>query len=314
MPDGLKPLDRTPRPSAQAPIKPTTFIHSLSVPQSGDDPLRAKSLAKDTLKMRPATGTVVAVASSIRDGLSLPVPVQEQTGNACGTTSLSMVLTYFKAAPQIADVKHIDAAIRPTSKDNKIDSFTAPIDLVLYAQRKGFGATLRNEATTADLDRSLAQGVPPIILYDWDAPKGDGLHYVVVSGSRQQDGKKEWKLTDPSGHAWFIDEAEMLRRWTNLHVAGVPIPYSRVMIAVAPIKGMVSTAVGTLKPAADIKLPPYNGSLVVDLGGSVATWGIGVGAKAYDASKWVAGTTRAGVTKLQSGWKAATSAVSGRSR
>ena len=70
----------------------------------------------------------------------------------------------------------IDRAIRPSSSDAKIDSFTAPIDIALYAQRHGMRATLHNDSSTDDLKAMLAQGVPPVILYDWDTPYGKDLH------------------------------------------------------------------------------------------------------------------------------------------
>jgi hypothetical protein len=274
----------------------------------------ASSLTKpDTVTkgLQPAKGTVAAVAATIRDGMALPVTIQEQTGNACGTTSLSMVLKYFGVPKQASDVKAIDAVIRPSSSDGKIDSFTAPINIALYAQRHGMRATLHNDSTTGDLKAMLAQGVPPMILYDWDAPSGKGLHYVVVSGYREQDGKKEFQLHDPSGYAWHIDEQELTRRWSNIHVAGVEVPYNRLMIAISPSQGNVRTPVGTVKKADEIRLPAQNTSSAVDFAASLTTWGIGVGADAYDAGRWIAGKAQSGAALVAKGWNATTQAVTG---
>jgi hypothetical protein len=272
----------------------------------------AASLAKpDALQTsrRPARGTVAAVAETIKNGVNLPVKIQEQTGNACGTTSLSMVLKYFGVPAAASDVKAIDRAIRPSSRDAKIDSFTAPLDIALYAQRQGMRATLHNNSSTKDLEAMLAQGVPPMILYDWDAPTGNGLHYVVVTGHRERDGKKEWQLHDPSGYSWHITDAELNRRWSNLHVAGVEIPYNRLMLTISPSQGNLKTPVGTTKEASDIMLPAHNTSTVVDFAGKVATWGVGVGADAYDAGRWIAGKAQAGAAKVHQGWKAVTGLV-----
>lgn len=276
--------------------------------------VRAESLQDGdsvTKSLQPAKGRLAAVDDVLRNGTALPVTIQEQTGNACGTTSLSMVLTYFGVPKQASDVKAIDAAIRPSSADGRIDSFTAPMNVALYAQRHGMRATLHNDSTTDDLRAMLAQGVPPIILYDWDAPSGKGLHYVVVSGYREQNGKAQFQLHDPSGYPWYIDAGELNRRWSNLHVAGVEVPYNRLMIAVSPSHGNVRTPVGTLKKAADVRLPAHNTSTTVDLAAAVTTWGIGIGADAYDAGRWIAGKAQAGAAVVQTAWNTATQAVAG---
>jgi hypothetical protein len=310
MPDGVKQTAQVGAAAiwrAVAPLARTAALKPLARPE-------AATLAKpDDLQTskKPLTGKVAAVVDTLRDGITLPVQIQEQTGNACGTTSLSMVLKYFRVPAAAADVKAIDRAIRPSSRDAKIDSFTAPIDIVRYAQRQGMRATLHNHSTSKDLEAMLAQGVPPMILYDWDAPTGKGLHYVVVSGQREQNGQREWQLHDPSGYAWYIDDAELQRRWSNLHVAGVEVPYDRVMIAISPRQGTVQTPYGTTKPAAEVRLPAHNSSVAVDMAASVATWGIGVGADAYDAGRWVAGKAQAGAAVVSRGWGQLTQSVSG---
>jgi hypothetical protein len=315
MPDGVKPAGQSVAAAAlwRAISSPTDRTKHLKpmVRTTVVPPMAPDNYKSAKTNLTPAKGPVALVADNIRDGVTLPVAIQNQKGNACGTTSLSMILKYFKVPAAASDVAAIDRAIRPSSSDAKIDSFTAPIDIALYAQRHGMRATLHNDSSTDDLKAMLAQGVPPMILYDWDAPSGKGLHYVVVTGHREKGGDQEWQLHDPSGYSWHIDDKELKRRWSNLRVAGVEVPYNRLMISISPAQGYVQTPVGTTKKASEILLPSHNTSTVVDFAATIATWGVGVGANAYDAGRWIAGKAQAGAAAVASSWNYVTQAVTG---
>lgn len=228
----------------------------------------------------------------------LAVPLQTQEGNACGTTALSMIMTYFNAPAAVRKVSAIDADIRPSSRDRQIDSFTAPLDIARYAKRHGFQATLHNQSSERDLARMIDQGVPPMILYD---RSGDGseLHYVVVSGYQDVGDKRQWTISDPNGFTHSKSSDELLKAWSNLNVRGVSLQYSRLMIAIAPRTGTVTLPSGATKQASALELPLQNTSKVVDWGGSVATTAVGVAAKFRDFAQSAKGTLKEGAAKFQ---------------
>jgi cell fate (sporulation/competence/biofilm development) regulator YmcA (YheA/YmcA/DUF963 family) len=191
--------------------------------------------------------------------------------NSCGTTSLAMTLSYlskyYPIDAKAKDVLTIDAAIRPNSRgEGVIDSFTAPNDIQDYVEDLGMKAVQTNDASTDDLKKMIDQGIPPIILTDYErsgTPNGESLHYVVVKGYvTKPDGTTEWKIENPWGQTDTLSSEELMKVWSNLHlhvpVAGaVSSGYNRLMITVVPPSGVIKDGNGDKHPAESIQTPPY---------------------------------------------------------
>lgn len=318
---GLNPLDRHTSTSTVGPAAAVSpHRAAMSVAMSGTALGRASALATDAVTVAKflrgpvaVTPVVTAPLEAVAQGpeTRLAVPLQTQKGNACGTTALSMLMTYFDAPAVVRQVGAIDAAIRPSSRDGHIDSFTAPLDIARYAQRHGFQASLHNQSSEHDLARMIDQGVPPMILYD-EAGDGSTLHYVLVTGYRDVDGKRQWTISNPSGFTHTKSSDGLLKAWSNLNIRGVSLQYSRLMIAIAPRTGTVTLPSGGTKPATALALPRQNTSKVVDWGGSIATSAIGVAAKFRDLAQSAQGVFKAGAAKIQRQTTPISHSVSGR--
>ena len=87
--------------------------------------------------------------------------------NACGTTSLANVMTYW-GMPRTHE--QIDHAVRA------FDIFSAPEKLVSYARDNGLRAELKNGSSLNDIAHAIDQGSPPIVLIDPDSDKNANLH------------------------------------------------------------------------------------------------------------------------------------------
>jgi hypothetical protein len=202
----------------------------------------------------------------------LSVPLRDQgEWNSCGTTSLAMVLDYMNqyhpTSENARSVETIDAAIRPNSRGHGvIDSFTAPNDIEDYVRAQGLHARQTNDATTDDLKHMIDQGIPPIILTDWEpdgTPSGDSLHYVVVTGYRVDDnGETQWLINNPQGTAETLSNDQLMKVWTDLHynvgspIGNIDTGINRLMITVTPPSGIVRNANRDRIPVEQLQLPP----------------------------------------------------------
>jgi uncharacterized protein YvpB len=100
------------------------------------------------------------------------------TANACGTTSLAMIMTYL-GVPETKD--EIDAEIR------RMNTFTSPEDLVDFARSKGLEAEGYNNGSWEDVKSQIDQGHPVQCMIQADYDYGDGTsingqHYVAITG------------------------------------------------------------------------------------------------------------------------------------
>lgn len=191
--------------------------------------------------------------------------------NSCGTTSLAMTLSYlsryYPIDAKAKDVLTIDAAIRPNSRgEGVIDSFTAPNDIEDYVSDLGLKSVQTNDASTDDLKKMIDQGIPPIILTDYEpngTPTGESLHYVVVKGYvTNADGSTEWQIENPWGQTDKLNTDQLMKVWSGLdfhipHVGSVGTGYNRLMITVVPPSGTVRDGNGDKHPAETIETPPY---------------------------------------------------------
>ena len=207
----------------------------------------------------PAQG--FSVASSFQSGGArgfdkltpndLGVLAQNQGNtNACGTTSLANVMTYW-GMPRTHE--QIDHAVRA------FDIFSAPDKLVSYARNNGLRAELKNDSSLDDLAHAIDQGTPPIVLIDPDNDKNANLHYVSVTGyTRDASGKvSELAIADSAGgYRYTVPAGDFQKKWDHLKMDGVGTGLNNVMITTAPADNRpVTGGDGVTRNASQLQLP-----------------------------------------------------------
>lgn len=225
--------------------------------------------------------------TGIRPGL---FRIQEQEGNSCGTTSLSMLMKYFQGHTLENTVTTIDKYIRangtfsfalPTGKINDvaIDGYTAPRDIVNYARERGLRAGMENNSSISQLKAYLDKGVPVMVLTDWNfdgsngkyptkaRPDGESLHYVNVVGyeylKAEGSNKAELHLViaNPHGKLQYVPEKEFDKLWSNLELKvgdkTVQTGFNQLMIAMLPRDedAVIVAPDGSSRKAGDISIP-----------------------------------------------------------
>ncbi|MGV3525345.1 MAG: C39 family peptidase [Candidatus Sericytochromatia bacterium] len=205
----------------------------------------------------------LSALTGIRKGL---FAIQEQVGNSCGTTSLSMVMKYWQGHTIENSVPTIDHYIRSQGtlelalpggmRQIDMDGFTAPRDIVSYANSRGLRAGLENGGSLGDLKAYLDKGVPLLCLTDWNfsggsseqpsgaAPDGQSLHWVSLIGyeygPNAETGKNELQLLvgNPHGRVQRVGEADFLKVWSKLNLGvgskRVDTGMDRLYIAMLP--------------------------------------------------------------------------------
>ncbi|WP_224360300.1 C39 family peptidase [Hyalangium versicolor] len=181
----------------------------------------------------------------------LGVLAQDQGNtNACGTTSLANVMTYW-GKPTTHD--EIDKSIRA------FNVFTAPDKIVDYARDNGMRAEIKTDAGMDDLAKMVDQGVPPIVLMDPDSGSNANLHYMTVTGyDRDASGKiSDVVVADSAGgNRYTMPADEFQKKWGDLKMGGVSTGLSNVMISTVPNDGRsVVGGDGVSRKASDIQLP-----------------------------------------------------------
>lgn len=181
----------------------------------------------DVFETTRAAATTSAGAGPGARALSVPIENQGMT-NGCGTTSLAAVMSYFGVSRTREDV---DKSIR------RLDSFTAPDDIVAYAKKNGMRASLKNDATLNDIASMLDQGVPPMVLMDPDEGNNFNLHYMVATGYERDASGKVTNLTfsDPAtGSSTTMKADDFAKQWSTLKLKNVSTGFNNVLISVAP--------------------------------------------------------------------------------
>jgi hypothetical protein len=170
--------------------------------------------------------------------------------NACGTTSLANVMTYW-GMPRTHE--QIDHAVRA------FDIFSAPDKLVSYARDNGLRAELKNDSSLNDIAHAIDQGTPPIVLIDPDNDKNANLHYVSVTGyNRDASGKvSELAIADSAGgYRYTVPAADFQKQWDKLKMDGVGTGLNNVMITTAPKDNRpVTGGDGVTRNASQLQLP-----------------------------------------------------------
>lgn len=210
--------------------------------------------------LRPASTPSFSPSVAKLSPNDLPVIPQNQGAtNACGTTSLAMLLTYWSKP---TDHFAIDKEIR------QYDLPTAPDDIVSYANSRGMRASLKSDAGLEDIAKMIDQGVPVETLIDPLNPydpnnsvidHGDTvLHYVTVTGyDRDAKGKiTDVDISDPAGVHYKVSADKFNEAWSDLKIDNVSTGLNRVMISMVPNDGRVIKGTdGISRKASDIDLP-----------------------------------------------------------
>ena len=226
----------------------------------------------------------------VRPGL---LRIQDQVGNSCGTTSLSMVLKFWQGHTVENSVPTIDKFIRakgtlelalPGGKKNiDIDGFTAPRDIVQYAKTNGMRAGMKNEASVSDLKAFLDKGVPVMCLTDWNfaggsyekpaegKPDAKSLHWVDLIGYEYQTNPETKKqelyflVANPWGVLQHVSESDFKKVWSNLELEipggkRVNTGMNRLFVAMVPRDddAPVVAPNGSATKAGDIAVPTGN--------------------------------------------------------
>ncbi|HEY9898881.1 MAG TPA: C39 family peptidase [Pantanalinema sp.] len=163
----------------------------------------------------------------------LDVPLLYQyTGkaqNACGTTSLTMILQHF--GKKITR-EEVDAKIRA------MDGPTDPDEIVSFARKQGLSAAMYNKGSVDELKQFLDKGIPLEVMIDPDAnPSDTTLHYVVVTGyeTDPKTGKTNLLINDPAClEPQRVSQEEFEKQWSSLKVKNVGTGLDNFFVAIAP--------------------------------------------------------------------------------
>ena len=152
--------------------------------------------------------------------------ILQQSGNSCGTCSLSVVLRHFGIE---TDPGELDREIR------NANLFTAPCLIVREAGRRGLEAAFFNKSGVEELERFLNRGIPVILLVDTQPRnlfRPLHLHYVTAICYRKEP---EFRLGiyNPWGMREEITGRELASIWRNVHL-GPFVCWDGALIAVAP--------------------------------------------------------------------------------
>jgi hypothetical protein len=176
----------------------------------------------------------------------LPAPVRDVRGfgaylldqgetNACGTTSLAMILDFWAGHAGACPRTQIDAEIR------RAEVGTSPTRLVGWARAHGLRAAATNHAGWEGLRPWLDRGVPVQLLVENGAAAGAGhLHFVVALGYTcdATGGLATLQLADPHPIAGLglreISAAELDWRWRDLRLGCVSTGQDRAMAVYLP--------------------------------------------------------------------------------
>ncbi len=110
--------------------------------------------------------------------------------NACGTTTLSMILATLGVIPKTLDAaKAVDQEVRAWG------GFSAPEDLEQFAKSKGLFSEGYNDQSFGDLKDHLAAGRSVMAMVNG----GDDPHWVAVQNVSEQNGQEMVTYADPGG-------------------------------------------------------------------------------------------------------------------
>ena len=155
--------------------------------------------------------------------------VLTQKGPACGTTSLAMVIRFLTQ----------DNGITPEAIDSEIRKlpgmFSAPIDLVGYARKKGLQAEEYNHYSIQQIRDLVTRGIPVMPLLELtpdNALDFKHWHWVVVVAIQGTNGHEIVIVNNPWGRQEKLYRKKFLKEWAHLKLLGLTFGYSNYAIAI----------------------------------------------------------------------------------
>jgi hypothetical protein len=183
--------------------------------------------------------------------------VLTQKGPSCGTTSLAMIIRFLTE----------DSTLTPPDIDRDIrrlpNMFSAPLDLIAYARRRGLQAEQYNHGTLEQLEELVSRGVPTMVLLDLtpdNALDFDKWHWVVVVDIAGTSGQKTIVINNPWGRQEAWEQIKLIKEWARLRMLKLTFGYDNYYIAIGtgedtlPVSGNggVHSANAAIKGLADI--------------------------------------------------------------
>jgi ABC-type bacteriocin/lantibiotic exporter with double-glycine peptidase domain len=147
----------------------------------------------------PAVG---APGPAVAGRVALDVPVVTQAPERCGPAALEMVLRYYGAGP--AAVREAGRAYDPALRGALIT------DLAAAARRAGCEADVATLAPDS-LIALLAEGVPPIVLYQNGRAPLTVPHFGVVTG--WDPARAAFTLNDGGDRPRRVGRDDLAKRW-----------------------------------------------------------------------------------------------------
>jgi ABC-type bacteriocin/lantibiotic exporter with double-glycine peptidase domain len=135
-------------------------------------------------------------------GTRLEVPIVKQAPERCGQAALEMVLRYYGADARA--LREGDRAYDPALRGSLIT------DLAAAARRAGFEADIATLAPDS-LIALLADGVPPVVLFQNGPPPLTVPHFGVVTGWDAARGR--FTLNDGGARPRVVRRNELDKRW-----------------------------------------------------------------------------------------------------
>lgn len=223
-------------------------------PHTAASPTPAKPAAAAATSAGQA-GDSLSTSPVARDAKNFePFLLDQGHSFACGTTSLAMLMNFWKNNPSAHSRESLDAAIRP------MDIGSSPMNLSKYAKEQGFQVVARNNSSIEDLTKLLDQGVPVQILYDRDDNDANfvGQHFVLPIGySRDAQGQvSAIRVADPYHKTYDVPIDLFKSRWDHLKMKNVGYGYNNYMNILLPKENVPITGPdGRVRQSKDIVLP-----------------------------------------------------------
>lgn len=163
----------------------------------------------DTLTTRPADQLTL---QPIQPSVQLTgVTHEAQRFNNCGPTTLRMYFSFYGYQ------KDTQVAIANVLKPNKDDRNVSPVELVGYAQRKGFRALTRVNGDLERIKLLLSNDIPVVIEEGYDPPRakqGWMGHYLLLTGYDENGITAQDSYNGPNQH---VSWQELDSQWRNFN-------------------------------------------------------------------------------------------------
>ena len=207
------------------------------------------------MNLPPAPPALLAPADAARDPGAFAAYLEDQgaTGG-CGTTSLAMVLSYWRGTPGWTSRQALDRTCR------RVDVGLTPGIVVRQARRLGWRAAAAQARSVADLRPWLDAGAPVILLIENGPRRGSGrLHFVVALALKPDAAGRPaaLRLADPQGGTIRdMPLAELAWRWRRLRAGAIATGLDRSFTVVLPAPATpVLGAGGQVRSSAALGLP-----------------------------------------------------------